>query len=480
VQLDRLALHLRRRGPWEAIDLGCAMARRWWMPLVKAWLTAYIPTALVLYAIFREQPFIAVVVLWWLKPVFDRVLLEVLSRAVFGEVPAAREAVLALRRSPGVLASLTLHRFDLARSFDVSIGHLEKLRGSAARKRAQSLQRRSRSYAVWLTIVCAHLEVIMIAGFFGAIDLFTPPQMDAVYGLKGYFLAEGPPWRHWIDSVVYLLAVTLIEPLYVAAGFALYLNRRTELEAWDVELALRRLAKRAPLREAALAATVVVFAFLVALPQPVEAAEQRDPGAAIREILDTPEFEQYREVTRLRYKGQRKVADTAPAGPLATGNPLAELVRVIMWLAAIALVAALVYLARRYVPRRTRESSSRAPPPDVLFGLEISPASLPNDVANAAMARVDAGDLRGALGLLYRGALSVLVNREGIDFAPGDTEGDCVRRAAAHVARPKSEFLSALVSMWRATAYGRRTPHEDAVRALCVEWSRHFAQADAT
>ena len=36
----------------------------------------------------------------------------------------------------------------------------------------------------------------------------------------------------------------LLEPFYVAAGFGLYLNRRTLLEGWDIEVALRRIAER--------------------------------------------------------------------------------------------------------------------------------------------------------------------------------------------------------------------------------------------
>jgi hypothetical protein len=38
----------------------------------------------------------------------------------------------------------------------------------------------------------------------------------------------------------YALAVFAIEPFYVAAGFAMYLNRRAELEAWDIEQELKR------------------------------------------------------------------------------------------------------------------------------------------------------------------------------------------------------------------------------------------------
>ncbi len=36
------------------------------------------------------------------------------------------------------------------------------------------------------------------------------------------------------------VVVAFLEPFYVAAGFAMYLNRRAELEAWDVEQELRR------------------------------------------------------------------------------------------------------------------------------------------------------------------------------------------------------------------------------------------------
>ena len=34
--------------------------------------------------------------------------------------------------------------------------------------------------------------------------------------------------------------VGLVEPFFVAAGFAMYLNRRVELEAWDIEQEFRR------------------------------------------------------------------------------------------------------------------------------------------------------------------------------------------------------------------------------------------------
>jgi hypothetical protein len=41
-------------------------------------------------------------------------------------------------------------------------------------------------------------------------------------------------------TIAYALVVLFLEPFYVAAGFAMYLNRRAQLEAWDVEQELRR------------------------------------------------------------------------------------------------------------------------------------------------------------------------------------------------------------------------------------------------
>ena len=42
------------------------------------------------------------------------------------------------------------------------------------------------------------------------------------------------------SAVAYAVAVLFLEPFYVAAGFGMYLNRRAELEAWDIEQEFRR------------------------------------------------------------------------------------------------------------------------------------------------------------------------------------------------------------------------------------------------
>ena len=43
-----------------------------------------------------------------------------------------------------------------------------------------------------------------------------------------------------VAAAAYAAAVLFLEPFYVASGFAQYLNRRAELEAWDIEQEFRR------------------------------------------------------------------------------------------------------------------------------------------------------------------------------------------------------------------------------------------------
>ena len=74
----------------------------------------------------------------------------------------------------------------------------------------------------------------------------------ALIALIAWFLPEGLQselWALYRDgesapmqaamSLGYGLVVLALEPFYVAAGFAMYLNRRVELEAWDIEQEFR-------------------------------------------------------------------------------------------------------------------------------------------------------------------------------------------------------------------------------------------------
>ena len=123
-----IAVELRPRSSWEAIDLGLAMLQRWWR-------SVYLPHAMVIAVVaapaaalgaWLGKPWIALLVLWWLKPLYDRVALHVLSHAVFGELPGIRSVIRAARRwlGSGLLPYLLFRWWpDLARSFALPAAH---------------------------------------------------------------------------------------------------------------------------------------------------------------------------------------------------------------------------------------------------------------------------------------------------------------------------------------------------------------------
>ena len=50
MRTDAIAVELRPRSEWEAVDLGLELARAWFGPLAAAWAAAYLAPALLLVA----------------------------------------------------------------------------------------------------------------------------------------------------------------------------------------------------------------------------------------------------------------------------------------------------------------------------------------------------------------------------------------------------------------------------------------------
>jgi len=470
-----LAITLRRRSPWEAMDLGFTMLRRWWRTVYAAHALVFVPLALAVTAVcwFYEVLWLAMLIVWWLEPLYDRVILHVLSRAVFGEVPSVRFVKEPSQYQAGLFWALTFDRFDLARSFNLPVRQLEGSRGRERRARKGVLGRRTRSYAVWLTFVWVHFEAILLWSAAGMAGLLLPAQAERARGDEDAFfsgLMEMLSRTTWDDALVYAAVIFLLEPFYVAAGFALYLNRRTLLEGWDIEVALRRIAERYA------APAIVLAALFVSFAMPVPAlAQAKDPKKEIAEVLKAKEFGYHRMAERWRAK--ERPAPEAKAPPGGDGSTwwaiikaLAKAVEVLLWVAAGALIAYALWWAARMLPRHGAAPPAEPyRPPAALFGMELAPETLPPDVAAAAAALARAGKLREALSLLYRGALSELVHKRGVRLLTSHTEGDVLRLSG------ELTYLKSLIAAWRQCAYARRIPQAGDVERLAQDYRAAFA-----
>ena len=535
MQLDRLAVTLRLRNPWEAIDLGFAMIRIWMREVYAPWLVLFLPLCALASLILPAQW--AVGLVWWLKPALDRVVLYVIANGVFGDLPRLRETLRALPQAlkPGLFASLTIYRFFFSRSFNLPVWQLEQQRRRAARQRRQQLQRRTGSYAVWLTVACLLFELALALSIIGVYRLLEPASDAAGFDLFKLMTATDDRLRHWIFATIYFTVMTIMEPCYVAAGFALYLNRRTALEGWDLEVALRRIGERLqpnarpvapapmskvpvsevpvseiPLSKSAASLTltiaVILAGCLFALPPLPVVAQNADPSGPatptqqtstssppleraqkeIKEILKRSEFDQYREETVLEYLGKvedKKKDSQEFDSPLLTTiiEALAQLLRVAVWIAlGIAIAFVLYYLLLRFGLLDglfNAGKDGKYVPPDTLFGLDVRPESLPDDLAGVALQLAHSGELLKALSLLYRGTLSTLLHRDSVELVGGDTEEDCTRKSLRQIPGPALAYLARLVAAWQRLAYAKRSVPETDIETLCNEWGAYFGKA---
>lgn len=498
MQLERITLKLRRRTAAEALDLGQAMLRANAAALYRAWFASFGIAGIVLFAMFWQWPWLAVLLLWWIKPLCDRVMLLSLSRALFGAQLGWRElwrAIPGLLRGPGVISGLTLRRLSLARTFLLPVWQLEQQKGAAARARMKVLARRTRGSAVWLTFVCANMVSVLGLAFLLLVMFMMPVGSDGFFSWDQFIGAEeATVWHAALSHGLWMLAEAVIEPLFVASGFALYLNRRSELEGWDIDVAFRRLDARhaakandsTPVRNVAGLAALALCAALLATPPAAEAAPvaaQPSPAkAAINEVLRDPVFGQ--EVDdmewRLRPRAEEEKDDPGMPSWWKSVREIVELIarfsRVLVWIVGALLVAVLIYLLIRYREHWLPARRAPAHPPEFLFGLDVRPESLPDDVAAAARSAAAQGRIREALSLLYRATLVALIHRLHIEFRLGDTEEDCLHRVDRRLEAPAFAHFKSLLDHWRAAAYAHQLPSASTCDALCSEWEQHFGK----
>lgn len=508
MNLDKLALVLRPRSNWEAIDLGVRMIQSWARPVYAAWLSVYLPIAgLLLLAIGYglDLPSWAPIVIWWLKPMFDRVVLHVLSHAVFGDVHDWRtvwRTLPTLLWRTDLLRSLTWARFTTMRSLMQPVTQLEGLRGKQASERRRLLARQAGGAASWLTFAMLHFEIIMLLALLGLVWTVLPEHVTDDANPWAWFFSPREDAQELVDysfAIVDVAIIAFVEPFFVASGFALYLKRRTDLEAWDVELALRRLQSVAPSSSTTKLAGATVALALVAvlasaMVMPTARAADADPNTdpalrareAIADVMQRPEFGTERTLWRLKYVGpeddtkrdlswyQELVRQIVKALKMI-GKVIAQIGRVVMWVALALLLGVIVWMIYRYwrLYGDARRRPPNAPPAEVA-GFDIRPESLPDDVAAAAMALLAAGKTRAALSLLYRAALSALAHRSHVDFSRGDTEGDCLRRVRT-TAVPCAGFFEQLTHAWQDVAYANHEPPLTDLKELCHQWPQYFA-----
>ena len=238
MQIDALALRMRPRSPMEAADLGVRLCQSAARQVYRCYWLAGIPVVALCLATYDIAGWLPGLLIWWSKPWLDRTILFVLSRAAFGQATTIADLLQAQRRVwwSQLFLSLTTRRLSPWRSFTQSVYQLEGLPLLASRKRVLQLRRGRTTPATLMTGAFSVAETVLTAALVSLIFWFTPGERETINVFAPGTLASlAVPM-----AFAYALVVLFLEPFYVAAGFAMYLNRRAQLEAWDIEQELRR------------------------------------------------------------------------------------------------------------------------------------------------------------------------------------------------------------------------------------------------
>jgi hypothetical protein len=240
VQIDALALRMRPRAPLEAADLGVRLCQGSARSVYTCFAVAYLPVVALALASFDIAAWLPPIVIFLAKPWLDRTILFVLARAAFGQDTRVSD----LWRARGqvwwqqFVLTWTWRRLSPWRSFTQPVYQLEGLSFGKLGARVRQIRSRRKGSALLMTSAFSISETCLEFALASLLVWFAPAE-EGLGLIEAFWAGEGTFFA-WVSFVSYAVVVAFIEPFYVAAGFATYLNRRAELEAWDVEQELRR------------------------------------------------------------------------------------------------------------------------------------------------------------------------------------------------------------------------------------------------
>lgn len=241
MQVEALAVRLRPRTPYEAADLGTRLCQASARDVYKCFAYVALPVFPICLATTEIATWLPLVMLWWVKPWLNRTVLFVLSRAAFGQRTSIGDVWNAQRQVwwSQLFLTLTWRRLSPWRSFTQPVYQLEGLSWSGIRKRVLQIRRRRTSAALlmtWVYKLCETSLIAAVASFF----YWFAPTAGSPPGLLDVLTSLGTSVHPLVLPGATALVILFLEPFYVAAGFGMYLSRRAELEAWDIEQEFRR------------------------------------------------------------------------------------------------------------------------------------------------------------------------------------------------------------------------------------------------
>jgi hypothetical protein len=464
-------LVLRRRCGWEACDSGVLLWRRNFLPLFLFSGVPVLALAAALGFVNAAPLFVPCLILWWLKPLWDRLILHVISIRFFEPESSLRRLFSGLWRTllRGLPGDLLWRRFSPWRAARLAVRVLETEKSAGKnlrrsyRQRISSLAGGGLGFCVFLTTFGIVLEFVTLAGEAGFCFLmqriFDPSLDMELTELAGRFSL--------FFAALYGINLALLEGLYMCMGFGLYIRSRVEVEGWDIQLLLQKAASSAASRAAkkSVSGILLVLALLCVFSAPEVFGEEESalvPLEELKEVLASPDFGRWRETWRIRIKqdaesGERP-GESFDFSKLAARN--ARIRELLARTLRFVLIAATAGFAVFSAYRLFRMEQSRRAGKTGRFYAQPSPDN-PGELLRGARDLYGRGNIREAWALCFRGARAAYGVAKGLAFPPDATPYNClslVREAGCDI----SDGFARLVRSWVYCAYAGRFPPGDA------------------
>lgn len=492
MDLEKISVKIRPRQGFEAIDLGFIMARNWYFPMLATWLAVALPVYLLLQYLLWAEPLWLMFVFWFFKPYYERLALYYLSRRLFGDKLTAKQLFKKLLPiSLGQFVPTFLLRFSVARSFEMAVLMLEQQTAAKRAARLRMLKQTRTFYGLRLTLLGVHAELVIYLSLIAVVYFFLPQSLK-FDSLLDFMANEGVLISH-VFNFAYFMAMAFFAPFYIAAGFSLYLNQRTWLEAWDIELSFKRIAKRLQGQLSSIVGivvTVVFVAAIIAMPAQnahAQTVEKQQLKQTLNTILEGEEYGQLQYQTKWHSTRQKKDEQELKwlektfkflvnmADAVHRMSLLDVVSSILKWVIYITLAALVVYLL--YFYRHSFKAVLSPNPKTRAKAASIShilpdTQPLPTDVTAQLELLIGQHKFRQALALLYKATLLTLVEKYDFRLANSLTEGEFLQLAAAKCSAHDHSWLSLLMSKWLAIAYAHQNLSQAEIKSMALSWQK--------
>ncbi len=485
MQIDNAAIVLRPRGHWEAMDMGFLFARRHFLSLWLLWCVTATPVFVLLNICLINYPEYVTLVFWWLKPLFEMLLVAWLGEALFNNPPTVIEQIKQFPNvvKQGIVSQLTWRRFSLSRSFNMPVIVLERSEGSELNQRLTTLQT-TQPHSGWLTILLIHIETVFYFSIPVLMIMLIPGEVEIDY--ETIFFSESDPYV-FLENLVYFVSASLMAPFYVSAGFLLYINARTILEAWDIELAFRQMPKHSPstanTTSAVLLALTISLTGLCITTTDTQAASRDEAQQAIRTVLESDDFGKQETITEWEPRFDIDKADKTASNWswLKNWEWIGALLKyfALICIAALA-IWMLIKIAEHFDLAIFRKKPDKRLKTTALPGflvIDDKHITLPANPVDAATTLCNQGRYREALSLLYRVSLIQFIEQHQVVIPASATERECLQIIKQHNDVALSRYFSTLTNNWQWLAWAQQEPSEATIRSLCNAWPEHFMQS---